>query len=109
MILQDFPTRVPCIKEYLTKWKIENRWYCSYPIVRECNEAPTQLNLTYDHTFRSMRAIFDGIKGEILQSSQIQKSRLWKQLAQCQEAVAHALGYTALYKRFWVNPWIRLP
>jgi hypothetical protein len=97
MILQDFPTRVPCTKEYPQKWKIEDRWYCSYLIVRECNEAPTQLNLTYDHTFRSMKAIFDGIKGGILHSSQVQGSRLWRQLAQCQEAVAHALAYTALY------------
>jgi hypothetical protein len=63
MILQDFRTRVPCTKEYPPKWKIEDRWYCSYPVVQECNNAPTQLNLTYDHTFRSMRAIFDGIKG----------------------------------------------
>jgi hypothetical protein len=97
MILQDFPTRVPCTKEYPPKWKIEDRWYCSYPSVRECNNAPTQLNLTYDNTFRSMRAIFDGIKGGILHSSQVQGSRLWRQLAQCQEAVAHALAYTALY------------
>jgi hypothetical protein len=97
MILQDFPTRVPCTKEYPPKWKIEDRWYCSYPIVQECNEAPTQLNLTYDHTFRSMKAIFDGIKGGILHSSQVRGSRLWRQLAQCQEAVAHALAYTALY------------
>jgi hypothetical protein len=97
MILQDFPTRVPCTKEYPPKWKIEDRWYCSYPVVQECNNAPTQLNLTYDHTFRSMRAIFDGIKGGILHSSQVQGSRLWRQLAQCQEAVAHALAYTALY------------
>jgi hypothetical protein len=97
MILQDFPTRVHCTKEYPPKWKIEDRWYCSYPIVRECNEAPTQLNLTYRHTFRSMKAIFDGIKGVILHSSQVQGSRLWRQLAQCQEAVVHALAYTALY------------
>jgi hypothetical protein len=97
MILQDFPTRVPCTKEYPPKWKIEDRWYCSYPSVQECNNAPTQLNLTYDHTFRSMRAIFDGMKGGILHSSQVQGSRLWRQLAQCQEAVAHALAYTALY------------
>jgi hypothetical protein len=26
MILQDFPTRVPCTKEYPPKWKIEDRW-----------------------------------------------------------------------------------
>jgi hypothetical protein len=89
MILQDFPKRVPCTKEYPPKWKIEDRWYCSYPMVRECNEAPTQLNLSYNHTFRSMKAIFDGIKGGILHSSQIQGSRLWRQLAQCQEAVVH--------------------
>jgi hypothetical protein len=44
-----------------------------------------------------MRAIFDGIKGGILHSSQVQGSRLWRQLAQCQEAVAHVLAYTALY------------
>jgi hypothetical protein len=96
MILQDFPTRVPCTKEYPPKWKIEDRRYCSYPVVRECNDAPTQLNLTYDHTFRSMKAILDGIKGGILHASQVQGSRLWRQLAQCQEAVAHALAYTAL-------------
>jgi hypothetical protein len=29
MILQDFPKRVPCTKEYPPKWKIEDRWYCS--------------------------------------------------------------------------------
>jgi hypothetical protein len=92
MILQDFLTRVPCTKEYPPKWKIEDKWYCSYPSVRECNNAPTQLN-----TFSSMRAIFDGIKGGILHSSQVQGSGLWRQLAQCQEAVAHALAYTALY------------
>jgi hypothetical protein len=97
MILQDFPMRVPCTKEYPQKWKMKDRWYCSFPIVRECNEAPTQLNLTYDHTFRSMKAIFDGIKGGILHSSQVRGSRLWRQLAQCQEAIAHALAYTALY------------
>jgi hypothetical protein len=97
MILQDFPTRVPCTKEYPPKWKIEDRWYCSYPVVQECNNAPTQLNLTYNHTFCSMRAIFDGIKGGILHSSQVQGSRLWRQLAQCQEAVVHALAYMALY------------
>jgi hypothetical protein len=44
-----------------------------------------------------MKAIFDGIKGGILSNSQIQGSRLWRQLAQCQKAVAHALAYTALY------------
>jgi hypothetical protein len=77
MILQDFPTRVPCTKEYPPKWKIEGKWYCSYPSVRECNNAPTQLNLTYNNTFSSMRAIFDGIKGGILHSSQVQGSRLW--------------------------------
>jgi hypothetical protein len=44
-----------------------------------------------------MRAIFDGIKGGILHSSQVQGSQLWRHLAQCQEAVAHALAYTALY------------
>jgi hypothetical protein len=44
-----------------------------------------------------MKAIFDGIKGGILHGSQVQGSRLWQQLAQCQEAVAHALAYTALY------------
>jgi hypothetical protein len=76
---------------------MEDKWYCSFPTVRECNEAPTQLNVTYDHTFRSMRAIFDGIKGGILTATQLQGSRLWRQLAQCQEAVAHALAYTALY------------
>jgi hypothetical protein len=102
MILQDFRTRVPCTKEYPPKWKIEDRFYCSYAIVRECNEAPTQLNLTYDHTFRSMKAIFDGIKGGILHSSQVQGSRLWRQLAQCQEAVAHAWAYTALYNSHWL-------
>jgi hypothetical protein len=97
MILQDFPTRVPCTWEYPPKWKIEGKWYCSFPIVRDCNKAPTQLNLTYDHTFRSMKAIFDGINGGILSTSQLQGSRLWRHLAQCQEAVAHALAYTALY------------
>jgi hypothetical protein len=97
MILQDFPTRVPCTKEYPPKWKIEDKWYCSYPSVQECNNPPTQLNLTYDNTFRSMQAIFEGIKGGILHSSQVQRSRLWRQLAQCQEAVTHALIYTALY------------
>jgi hypothetical protein len=95
MILQDFPTRVPCTKEYPPKWKIEDRWYCSYPVVQECNDALRQLNLTYDHTFRSMRAIFDGIKGGILHGSQVQGSRLWPQLAQCQEAVLHALAYNS--------------
>jgi hypothetical protein len=79
------------------KWKIEDKCYCSYPIVRECNEAPTQLNRTYDHTFRSMMANFDGIKAGILSTSQLQGSRLWRKLAQCQEAVVHALAYTALY------------
>jgi hypothetical protein len=79
MILQDFLTRVPCTKEYPPKWKIEDRWYCSYPSVQECNNAPTQLNLTYDDD--SMRAIFDGIKGGILHCSQVQGSRLCRQLA----------------------------
>jgi hypothetical protein len=97
MILQDFPTKVPCPWQYPPKWKIEDKWCCSYPIVRECSEEPTQLNLTYNHTFRSMKAIFDGIKGGILSTSQLQGSCLWRQLAQCQEAVAHALAYTALY------------
>jgi hypothetical protein len=97
MILQDFPRKVPCTRQYQPKWKIKDKWYCSLPIVRECNEAPRQLNLTYDHTFPSMRAIFDGIKGGILTATQLQGSRLWRQLAQCQEAVAHALAYTALY------------
>jgi hypothetical protein len=87
MILQDFPTKVPCTRQYPLKWKIEDKWYCSYPIVRECNEAPMQLNFNYDHTFRSMKAIFDGIKGGILSTLQLQGSRLWRQLAQCQEAV----------------------
>jgi hypothetical protein len=84
MILQDFPTKVPCTRQYPPKWKIENRWYCSFPTVQECNKAPTQLNLTYNHTFRSMKAIFDRIKGGILTATQIQGSRLWRQLAQCQ-------------------------
>jgi hypothetical protein len=97
MILQDFPTKVPCTRQYPSKWKIEDKWYCSYPIVRECNKAPTQLNLTYDHTFRRMKAIFDGIKGGIPTATQLQGRRLWRQLAHCQEAVAHALAYTALY------------
>jgi hypothetical protein len=97
MILQDFSTKVPCTWQYPPKWKIQDRWYCSFPTVQECNEAPTQLNLTYDHTFRSMKAIFDGIKGGILTATQLQGSRLWRQLAQCQEAAAHALAYTALY------------
>jgi hypothetical protein len=44
-----------------------------------------------------MKAIFDGIKGEILSTSQLQGNRLCRQLAQCQEVVAHALAYTALY------------
>jgi hypothetical protein len=44
-----------------------------------------------------MKAIFDGIKGGILSTFQLQGSRLWRQLAQCQEAVEHALAYTALY------------
>jgi hypothetical protein len=43
------------------------------------------------------KAIFDGIKGGILSTSQLQGSWLWRQLAQCQEAFAHALAYTALY------------
>jgi hypothetical protein len=43
-----------------------------------------------------MRAIFDSIKGGILTATQLQGSRLWRQLAQCQEAVANALAYTAL-------------
>jgi hypothetical protein len=97
MILQEFPTKVPGTRQYPPKWKIEDRWYCSFPTVQECKEAPTQLNLTNDHTFRSMKAIFDGIKGGILTATQLQGSRLWRQLAQCQEAVAHALLYTALY------------
>jgi hypothetical protein len=88
---------VPCTWQYPPKWKIEGKWYCSFPIVRECKEAPTQLNLTYDHTFRSMRDIFNGIKGGILTAIQLQGSRLWRQLAQCQETVAHVLAYTALY------------
>jgi hypothetical protein len=92
MILQDFPTKVSCTRQYLPKWKIEDRWYCSFPTVQECNEAPTQLNLTYDHNFGSMKAIFDGIKGGFLTATQLQVSWLWRQLAQCQEAVAHALA-----------------
>jgi hypothetical protein len=44
-----------------------------------------------------MKAIFDGIKGGILTATQLQGSRLWRQLAQCQEAIAHALVYSALY------------
>jgi hypothetical protein len=76
MILQDFPTKVPCTRQYLPKWKIEDKWYCSFPILRECNEAPTQLNLTYDHTFRSMRAIFNSIKGGVLTATQLIGSRL---------------------------------
>jgi hypothetical protein len=44
-----------------------------------------------------MRAIFDGIEGGILTATQLQGSRLWRQLAQYQEAVANALAYTALY------------
>jgi hypothetical protein len=44
-----------------------------------------------------MKSIFDGIKGGILTATQLQVSQLWRQLAQCQEAVAHALAYTALY------------
>jgi hypothetical protein len=79
------------------KWKIEGKWYCSHPVVRDSNEAPTQNNLTYDHTFRSMKAIFNGIKGGILTATQLQGSQLWSQLAQCQEAVAHAFAYSALY------------
>jgi hypothetical protein len=97
MILQDFPTKVPCTREYPPKWKIEDKWYCSFPTAPECNKAPTQLNLTYDHSFCSMRAMFDGINGGILTATQLQGSRLWRQLAQCQEAIAHALAYTALY------------
>ena len=97
MILQDFPTRVPCTKDYPPKWKIDGVWFCSYPLIAKCNDAPTQLNLTYDHSFRSMKTIFEGIKGGILRNSQLQGSRLWRQLAQCKEAVAHALAYTALY------------
>jgi hypothetical protein len=96
MILQDFPTKVPCTCQYPPKWKIEGKCYCSFPVVQECNEAPMQLNLTYHYTFRSMKAIFDGIKGGILTATQLQGSRLWRQLAQCQEAVAYALAYTAL-------------
>jgi hypothetical protein len=95
MILQDFPMKVPCTRQDPPKWKIEDRLYCCFPIVQECHEAPTQLNLTYDYTFRSMRAIFDGIKGGILTVTQLQGNRLWRQLAQCQEAV-YALAYTAL-------------
>jgi hypothetical protein len=92
-----YPHESTLQRQYPPKWKIEDKWYCSYPIVRECNEAPTQLNLTYNHTFCSMKAIFDGIKGGILSTLKLQGSRLWRQLAQCQEAVAHALVYTALY------------
>jgi hypothetical protein len=55
------------------------------------------LNLTYDHTFCSMKAIFDVIKGGILTATQLQGSQLWRQLAQCKGDVAHALAYTALY------------
>jgi hypothetical protein len=46
MILLDFPTKVPCTQQYPPKWKIKGKWYCSFPVVRECNKAPTQLNLT---------------------------------------------------------------
>jgi hypothetical protein len=46
MILQDFLTKVPCTRQYPPKGKIEDRWYCSFPTVQECNKAPTQLNLT---------------------------------------------------------------
>jgi hypothetical protein len=97
MILQDFLKKVPCTRQYPPKWKIEDKWYYSFLIVRDCNEAPTQVNLTYDPTFHSMKAIFDGIEGGILSTSQLQGSWLWRQLAQCQEAFAHALAYTALY------------
>jgi hypothetical protein len=76
MILQDFPTKVPCTWQYPPKWKIEDMWYCCFPTVQECNEAPTELNLTYDHTFHSMKAIFDGIKGGILTATQLQGSQL---------------------------------
>jgi hypothetical protein len=48
------------------------------------------------HLMQSDGAIFT-TKGGILHSSQVKGSRLWRQLAQCQEAVAHALAYTALY------------
>jgi hypothetical protein len=61
MILQDFPTKVPCTRQYPPKWKIEGKWYCSHPVVRECNKVPTQLNLTYDHTFRSIRPSLTGL------------------------------------------------
>jgi hypothetical protein len=92
---------------------MEDRRYCSYPVVRECNEAPTQLNLTYDHTFRSMKAIFDGIKGE---SCTIPKSKG----AGCRDSWQNARRPlrmrwrtrpcpTPQIKRFWANPWIRLP
>jgi hypothetical protein len=46
MISQDFPTKVPCTRQYPLKWKIEYKWYCSFPTVRECNKARMQLNLT---------------------------------------------------------------
>jgi hypothetical protein len=44
----------------------------------------------------TLYSIFHGSKGGILSTSQLQGSWLWRQLAQCQEANAHALGYTAL-------------
>jgi hypothetical protein len=64
MILQDFPTKVPCTRQYPQKWKIEGKWYCSHPDVRGCNEAP-------------------GDSGGLLTATQLQGSRLWRQLAQC--------------------------
>jgi hypothetical protein len=36
---QDFPRKVPCTRQYPPKWKIEDKWYCSFPNVREYNEA----------------------------------------------------------------------
>jgi hypothetical protein len=59
-----------------TGWKIESKWYCSHPVVRECNKAPTQLSLTYHHCFGSMKAILYRIKGGVLTDTQLQGSRL---------------------------------
>jgi hypothetical protein len=68
---------------------------------------PTQLNLTYDHTFRSMKAIFDGIKGGIPHSSQIQGSRLWRQLNQ--EILGKPLDQITMRKVAFVSAMMTTP
>ena len=79
LILNEFPTVIPCSDIMPPRWRMGGVWYCSHPRVLPC-ESPSQLNLTVT-TYKPLHQFTTGLGKGIYSAEQLQRHQEF-QLAQ---------------------------